>query len=140
MNASVSKIIMGLGVALTLSLGVNASDLSGDSVKKRIAPIGNVYLAGAKPAGPIVPAGPRAGADIYQTTCFACHGTGAGGAPKTGDAAAWAPRVAPGDDILFNHAWNVFTGNSGMMPARGTCMSCSEDEIKDTIKFMTKGM
>lgn len=140
MNAGVSKVIMGLGVALTLSLGVNASDLSGDTVKKRIAPVGNVYLAGAQPVAPVVPAGPRTGADIYQTTCFGCHGTGAGGAPKKGDAAAWAPRIAQGSDVLFNHAWNGFTGNSGMMPARGTCMSCSEDEIKDTIKFMTKGM
>jgi cytochrome c5 len=140
MNAGVSKVIMGLGVALTLSLGVSASDLSDESVKKRIAPVGNVYLAGAQPVAPVAPAGPRSGADVYQTTCFGCHGTGAGGAPKQGDAAAWAPRIAQGPDVLFNHAWNGFTGNSGMMPARGTCMSCSEDEMKDTIKFMTKGI
>jgi len=134
---SVFKVLVGLGIALTLSLSVNASD---DAVKKRILPIGDVYLAGAQPAAPVVPAGPRTGADIYQTTCFGCHGTGAGGAPKKGDTAAWAPRVAQGMDVLFDHAWNGFTGKSGMMPARGTCMSCSEDEIKDTIKFITKGM
>jgi len=136
----VYKILVGLGIALTLSLSVNASNLSDDAVKKRILPIGDVYLAGAQPAAPVVPAGPRTGADIYQTTCFGCHGTGAGGAPKKGDAAAWGPRVAQGMDVLFDHAWNGFTGSSGMMPARGTCMSCSEDEIKDTIKFITKGM
>lgn len=136
----VYKILVGLGIALTLSLSVNASNLSDDAVKKRILPIGDVYLAGAQPAAPVVPAGPRTGADIYQTTCFGCHGTGAGGAPKKGDVAAWGPRVAQGMDVLFDHAWNGFTGSSGMMPARGTCMSCSEDEIKDTIKFITKGM
>lgn len=139
MKVSVFKILMGLGVALTLSLSVNASDLS-DDVKQRIAPIGDVYLAGAQPTAPVVPAGPRSGADIYQTTCFGCHGTGAGGAPKKGDAAAWGPRVAQGMDVLFDHAWNGFTGSTGVMPARGTCMNCSEDEIKDTIKFITEGL
>ncbi len=140
MNAGVSKIMMGLSVALTLSLSVSASDLTDDTVNKRIAPIGKVYLAGAEPAAPAAPTGPRTGADIYQTTCFGCHGTGAGGAPKKGDAAAWAPRVAQGADVLFDHAWNGFTGTKGMMPQKGTCMACSEDEIKDTIKFMTQGM
>lgn len=140
MNAGVSKVMMTLGVALTMSLGVNASDLSEDAVKKRIAPIGNVYLAGAQPAAPVVPAGPRTGADIYQTTCFGCHGTGAGGAPKKGDKAAWAPRIAQGMDVMFNHAWKGFTGTTGVMPAKGTCMNCSEDEIKETIEFMTKGL
>ena len=140
MKVGIFKVLMGLGVALTLSLSVTASDLSDDAVKKRIMPVGDVYLAGAEPAAPVVPAGPRTGADIYQSTCFGCHGTGAGGAPIKGDAAAWGPRVAQGMDVLFDHAWNGFTGNNGMMPARGTCMSCSEDEIKDTIKFITEGI
>ncbi|WP_343229221.1 c-type cytochrome [Psychrobium sp. MM17-31] len=140
MNAGVSKVMMTLGVALTMSLSVNATDLSEDAVNKRIAPIGKVYLAGAQPAAPAKPAGPRTAADIYQTTCFACHGTGAAGAPKKGDKAAWAPRVAQGIDKMFDHAWKGFTGSTGVMPAKGTCMNCSEDEIKATIKFMTEGM
>ncbi|MEE9304069.1 MAG: c-type cytochrome, partial [Thiotrichaceae bacterium] len=41
------------------------------------------------------------GAKLYSTTCFACHDTGAAGAPKTGDAAAWKDRIALGKDVLY---------------------------------------
>ena len=36
------------------------------------------------------------GKATYQQTCFACHGTGAAGAPKAGDKAAWKDRIAKG--------------------------------------------
>ncbi|MBQ4834193.1 cytochrome c5 family protein [Pseudoalteromonas sp. MMG010] len=107
------------------------NSMSEDAIKKRLAPIGAVYLKGDKPAGPVVPAGPRSGQQVYQSTCFACHGTGALGAPKSAD--DWAPRIAKGKDVLLQHALNGFN----QMPAKGTCMDCSEDEISAAIDFMT---
>ena len=68
----------------------------------------------------------------YQTSCFACHSTGAAGAPKTGDAAAWAPRLEKGMDALLASVKNGLNG----MPPRGICMDCSDDEYKALIEFM----
>ncbi len=109
-----------------------ATEPTENAVEKRIKPVGQVYLAGAQPAKPAEPAGPKSGADVYQQSCFACHGTGAMGAPKKGDAAAWAPRKAQGFDVLLSHAINGFNA----MPPKGTCMACSDDEIKAAIEFM----
>ena len=134
MKSAVSKIVLGLAVAM--AFGVSASDLSNDAIKKRIAPVGNVYLSGAVVAAPAAPTGPRTGAQVYQATCFACHGTGAAGAPIKGNADAWAPRLAQGMDVLFDHALNGFNA----MPAKGTCMNCSDDELKATIEYMVKGL
>jgi cytochrome c5 len=104
--------------------------LTEEAIKNRIAPVGEVYLAGAADAAPAVPAGPRSGEQVYQGSCFACHGTGALGAPKTAD--DWASRVAKGKDVLLEHALNGFNA----MPPRGTCGDCSDDEIAAAIDFM----
>jgi cytochrome c5 len=70
--------------------------------------------------------------DIYNTSCMACHATGAAGAPKLGDADAWAPRIAQGNDTLYAHAINGLN----MMPPKGTCGSCSDDDIKAVVDYM----
>ena len=36
------------------------------------------------------------GKKVYESACIACHGAGIAGAPKFGDKAAWAPRIAQG--------------------------------------------
>lgn len=111
---------------------VQAAEPDTSEIEKRIKPVGQVYLAGAAPAVEAAPTGPKSGADVYQASCFACHGTGAMGAPKKGDAAAWKPRVAQGMDLLLEHAIKGFNA----MPPKGTCMACSDDEIKAAIDFM----
>ncbi|CAH9055374.1 hypothetical protein PSECIP111951_02790 [Pseudoalteromonas holothuriae] len=105
--------------------------LTEEAIQKRIAPVGDVYLAGADSVAEAVPTGPRSGEQVYQASCFACHGTGALGAPKSAD--DWAIRVAKGSDVLLDHAINGFNA----MPPRGTCMDCSDDEISAAIDFMT---
>lgn len=70
--------------------------------------------------------------EIYNSTCMACHATGAAGAPKVGDTGAWAPRIAQGLDTLHNHAISGFN----MMPPKGTCGSCSDDDIKAVVDYM----
>ncbi|WP_333608694.1 c-type cytochrome [Arsukibacterium sp.] len=126
-----------VGLMLLLStLAVNAStDAEREAIAKRIAPVGQVYVAGAAPAAATTASGPRSGQQVYQAACFACHGTGALDAPKPGDAAAWEPRIAQGFDVMLKHSIDGFNN----MPAMGTCASCSEDEIAAAIRFMTDG-
>ena len=59
--------------------------------------------------------GTRTGEQIYKSICAACHDSGAVGAPKTGDAAAWGPRLALGHDGLTASA----IAGKGAMPPRG---------------------
>ena len=107
--------------------------LTEEAIKNRLAPVGSVYLSGAEPAAAAVPTGPRTGEQVYQASCFGCHGTGALGAPKTAD--DWAARLnEKGRDLLIEHAIKGFNA----MPPRGTCMDCSDDEIAAAIDFMTK--
>ncbi len=107
-----------------------------DDIKKRTEPMGTMCMVGDScAAAPVVVAsGPRSGADIYSAKCIACHGSGAAGAPKLGDSAAWSPRIATGIETLYGHAINGFNG----MPAKGLCMDCSEDEIKATVDYMVE--
>lgn len=128
------RILTAIFAGLAFSSASIASDLSQkeyDSIAERIKPVGSVYLAGSEPIVE-VPTGPRNGVTVYNTFCTACHSTGIGGAPKTGDAAAWQPRIAQGKDILADHAINGFNA----MPAKGSCMDCSNDEIVAAIEHM----
>ena len=69
----------------------------------------------------------------YQISCFACHGTGAAGAPILGDADAWTERMAKGMDAVVA---NVIDGLNAM-PARGLCMTCSDDNLRDLVDYMS---
>jgi cytochrome c5 len=72
------------------------------------------------------------GQKIYQTSCHVCHATGVAGAPKLGDKEAWAPRIATGMDALLTSAIN----GKNAMPPKGTCMSCSDADLKAAIEYM----
>jgi cytochrome c5 len=73
------------------------------------------------------------GKPTYEVYCAACHATGAGGAPKYGDPASWAPAIKKGTHVLY---MNAIKGIGGM-PAKGTCFSCSEEEIEQAVNYMT---
>lgn len=132
----------------------SAEALAPDAVAQRIKPVANVVLAGspeaaaeqsaagAAPAAPApegaapAPAAAVDGESVFKTTCFACHGTGAAGAPKVGDKAAWAPRIAEGKATLHKHAIEGFTGTHGMMPARGGNPALSDAEVEAAVDYM----
>lgn len=57
----------------------------------------------------------REGAEVYKNQCSACHATGAVGAPKFGDRAAWSARIAQGYDVLLHSALK----GKGAMAAQG---------------------
>ena len=71
-------------------------------------------------------------AAAYQRYCFACHGAGVAGAPRTGDASAWEQRLAKGMDALMA---NVINGVNAM-PPRGICMSCSDADLQAIVDYM----
>jgi cytochrome c5 len=76
------------------------------------------------------------GKTVFQTVCSACHGTGIAGAPKVGDKAAWAPRIAQGVETLDKHAIGGFQGKSGVMPAKGGRVDMSDDNVKAAVEYM----
>ena len=70
-------------------------------------------------------------AELYNAACLACHMTGAANAPKMGDAAAWAPRVSKGLDVLVTSAINGI----GAMPPRGGSQF-GDDQIKAVVEYI----
>ena len=88
----------------------------------------------AAPAAPVVEN--TVGKSIFGKTCALCHASGVAGAPKPGDKADWAPRIAQGMDVLNKHALEGFTGAKGQMPARGGATTLTDDEVKAAVAFM----
>jgi len=74
------------------------------------------------------------GQGIYKASCQACHAAGVAGAPKLGDKAAWAPRIAKGNDAMYT---SVIKGLNAM-PPKGACMSCSDDELRAAVDYMVE--
>ena len=143
--------IMGGLAAFAIVLVIIATKLTSDVteykpdevVVENIKPVGEVYIAGesepeaapapaADAAATTAAAGPKSGEQVYNSNCVACHGTGAAGAPKLGDSAAWAPRIAAGMDSLLANATNGLKA----MPPKGLCMTCSEAELQGAVEYM----
>ena len=72
--------------------------------------------------------------DKYNKSCGVCHNTGAANAPKTGDAAAWEPRMAKGMEVLVQ---SVQSGLNAM-PPKGMCFDCSDEDYAAMIEYMAK--
>jgi cytochrome c5 len=141
--------IMGGLAVLAIILIIIATNLTTDVseykpeevVIENIKPVGKVNVAGETAPEPApaqtaaaetAAAAPKSGDQVYNGSCVACHATGAAGAPKLGDTAAWAPRIAAGMDSLVTNATNGLNA----MPPKGLCMTCSDDELKAAIEYM----
>jgi cytochrome c5 len=72
------------------------------------------------------------GKAIYESTCVACHATGVANAPKFGDKAAWAPRVATGKDALVK----AVVSGKGAMPAKAGNAVLGEGDISAAVDYM----
>ena len=75
----------------------------------------------------------RSGQEVYSRYCFACHDAAIAGAPLFGDATQWQPRIDKGIDALVQ---NSIVGIPPLMPPRGTCMDCSDDELRAVVIHM----
>lgn len=111
-----SRIVLCAGVALVAACGKSESP-----------------PASSAPATVAVAADPKI-QRLYDQTCKSCHGIPGTGAPQTGDAAAWTPRVAQGMDKLLDHTLGGLRG----MPPLGSCGDCSEEEFVALIRYMAQ--
>ena len=88
--------------------------------------------AAAPVAQAAAPAAAVDGEKVYKGICFSCHDVGVAGSPKLGDKAAWAARIAAGNDSMYGIAIN----GKNAMPAKGGNPALSDAEIKAAVDFM----
>lgn len=91
--------------------------------------------AAPAPAAPQAAAASGAGEAVYKQTCVACHGTGIAGAPKFGDKAAWAPRLAAGMQAVYDIALH----GKGAMPPKGGS-TASDADVKAAVDYMVSAV
>ena len=135
------KVLSLLCFCAVFSLASQAqNDKQRAEIEARIKPVGQACVVGDNSCGVATVAsagGARSGEDVYNAACMACHSTGAAGAPKLGDVAAWSPRLAKGMDALHDAGLNGLPG-TGMI-AKGGCMSCSDEEVVAAVDYMVDG-
>lgn len=95
------------------------------AVAQRIQRVGSIQFKEAKREL-------QSGEEVYKAQCSACHAAGLVGAPKFGDAGAWAPRIATGYDALLNSA---LKGKNAMGPQGGG--QFQDIEIARAMVYMT---
>lgn len=136
-----SKLLPLLMVLALAACGEKKADTETKAVESSAAPaVATPAPAAVEPAAPAAataaPAASAAdlalGEKVYGTTCLSCHGAGVLGAPKLGDKAAWAPRIAKGVDTL--HA-NALKGLN-MMPPKGGNAGLKDEELKAAVDYM----
>jgi cytochrome c5 len=103
-------------------------------VLERIKPIGEVRIDSSTmvASADSTETAERSGEEIYNGKCAGCHTSGIMGAPKYASLADWTSRIDLGLDKLTASA----IAGKGGMPARGTCMDCSDNDIKVTVQYM----
>ena len=107
-------------------------------IAERTLPFGKLCLQGENCGGqaaapmPAPAATGRSGEEVYNAHCHVCHATGLNDAPKFQDAAAWATRIAQGAEKLLE----VTKNGINTMPPMGTCMSCTDAELRAVIDYM----
>ena len=154
--ATTMMTILGVLIALTVVIMIIANILISEpnysqdsliqgSIEDRIQPIGTLAIAGVPPvnasdgsdvsADKNVEAVSKSAEDLY-TACAACHNSGVLNAPKLGDKAGWATRVAKGVDALYAGAINGING----MPPKGGRADYSDDDIKKVVDYMLESV
>ena len=98
-------------VAADKKTGAGGEGFTEEAIAKRIQPVGMVEVKDVSD-----PAALKNGEEVFKAQCAACHATGAAGAPKLGDAAAWGPRVGHGYETLLTAA---LKGKGAMGPQGG---------------------
>lgn len=152
------SLIIGILVAIAVALGVAALMIGSPTqrasvqenaahqqqVSERLKPFGRVALTGEASADgdaaaismPEPVAAPLSGPQVFNQACNACHGAGINGAPKLGDKADWAPRLAQGVATLNKHALEGYQGKKGFMPAKGGFVNLSDNEVAAAVEYM----
>ncbi|MBC7499712.1 MAG: cytochrome c5 family protein [Herminiimonas sp.] len=109
--------------------GAGSAAMTAESIAMRLKPVGD---EGFTLRDVNAPKQLLAGADVYKSACLACHGAGAAGSPKFGDAGAWSVRIAKGYDTLVSHA----IMGIGAMPAKGGNADLDDVEVARAVVYM----
>jgi cytochrome c5 len=120
-------ILLATYVAGSRTGGAGSDAMTPEAIADRLRPVGTVALQQQS--------GPRtlqSGEAVYKGACAACHGTGAAGAPKIGDAAAWGPRIRQGFDTLVKHAVDGFKA----MPPKGGNAALDPIEVARAVAYL----
>ena len=135
----IAAIIYGVNTFFTNLVTIKTVDTS--TLEDRIKPIGQVYLEGdingtavVAEKSVAVAKKSRSGESVYTTSCAGCHSIGVAGAPKFGNKADWASRLKRGMDDLVK----IAISGKGAMPPKGTCATCSADELRAAIEHMVQ--
>jgi len=117
-----------------LAIDPNAPAAPAATAAPAAAPSAPTPAAAVPP--PAAPAAPGKSADAgkktFETVCTVCHSTGVAGAPKFGDKAAWAPRIAQGKDKLYQSALH----GKNAMPAKGGNAALPDADVKAAVDYM----
>ena len=116
-------------VATEHQVGAGSDNQTPAAIAARLQPVSDQGFALKDVNAPKVL---QAGADVYKAVCAACHATGAIGAPKLGDAAGWAARIAQGYDTLVGNAIKGIRG----MPAKGGNADLDDLEVASAVVYM----
>lgn len=115
LNAVLLGFIVPIFTIIALVMFVSSADMPSvgsanpeRAIALRIQKVGSVEIRDAN--RPL-----KSGEEVFKAQCAACHATGAAGAPKFSDAAAWAPRIKTGYEALLHSA----LAGKGAMAAQG---------------------
>lgn len=114
-----------------------SGNMSAQAIAERIKPVAVLAVEGgeAKKAAASEAAQPLsadAGKTRYEATCKLCHDVGLAGAPKFRNKTDWKPRMEAGMEEMLK----IAIQGKGAMPPKGTCMQCSDEELRKTIEYM----
>jgi cytochrome c5 len=109
--------------------GAGSESQSADAVASRLKPVADQGFTLKDANAPKVL---QSGEAIFTSTCQACHGTGAAGAPKVGDNGAWAARIGQGYATIVKHAVEGLRA----MPAKGGNPDLDDIEVARAVVYM----
>ena len=151
MLAGFAVVLIIIGAIVWASLPRESNQREVQRAGDRIMPVAAVYAgdtgraameaaktaADKAAASQVAYGGTTDGKAIFDHLCTTCHSTGAAGAPKITDKAAWAPRIKEGIATLIQHAENGYHGPDGnFMPPRGGNPALTDAQVEATVKWM----
>jgi len=134
--------------ARTQEEALRADPMAMRAATQRIAPFAREAVAGADNSALVAQdeaatsqaAKPKVlelnGQQTFDLACHLCHATGVSGAPRFGNQADWAPRLAKGKNVLYQHALQGFQGQKGVMPPKGGRPDLSDHSVRAAVDLM----
>ena len=149
----VTALLMAVAFVIHAGRPVEESKAAALALEQRLAPAGAVYAgdtgraammaaadaARAAATSQVAYGGTMDGSVIYSNLCGACHTTGVLGAPKL-EKGLWSTRMAQGMDKLVEHAIVGYTGEAGVMPAKGGNLALTDEQVRAAVEYMTASM